>query len=255
MQRRTALALHGRHQLRAYVRRRGRSIEQAEQQRGESQQWRQRVIEKQLKSTAVTQVPVDLVSVTDYVELFRVTNHAAQAILKAHQNHDAAYYVYLSPGTPQMQAVWVLLVQSGLLPAIMIQGTPPDLLAPGAPHSRELNLSIPEFPQVANPNETERIVAILERQNENLVAQNQLLSAENAAHKVGASQANKTIDEGFNLPAYLMSQERALYVRALIEAEGNAAEAARRLGITPPAFRARAASLGVRPRRARESPT
>jgi hypothetical protein len=216
----------------------------------------QRVIDRRLKGTTVVQKPVDLVSVIDYIELFRVANDSVQAILGEYRGrNDADFFVYLSPGTPQMQAVWILLVQSGLLPAHMIEGTPPDLLAPGAPRWREVNLSIPNFPQVANPNETARMIGILQAQNDNLLAQNQMLAGENAALKAGANLLGDEITESFSLPAYLVAQERALFVRALHEAAGNAAEAARRLGITPAAFRARATTLGVRARRARNSQT
>ena len=90
-----------------------------------------RAAQRLFPSVQVRQKPVDLVSVTDYRELFLVTNHVCQEILGEDEHTERTYYVYLSPGTPQMRTVWVLLVQSGLLPARMIQVTPPDLVPPG----------------------------------------------------------------------------------------------------------------------------
>ncbi len=67
--------------------------------------------------TKIVHRPIELVSVTDYREIFRVVNHECQTILADATDLDTNYFVYLSPGTPQMQTVWVLLVQAGLLPA------------------------------------------------------------------------------------------------------------------------------------------
>ncbi len=53
---------------------------------------------------------------------------------------------------------------------------------------------------------------------------------------------------GFDLRAYLVAQERLYYVRALDQARGVGADAARLLGIEPASFRARAQTLGIRPR-------
>lgn len=198
----------------------------------------------------VKQKPVDLVSVTDYREIFRVTNDVAQEILDEEGRKGRNYFVYLSPGTPQMQTVWILLVQSGLLPARMIEATPPDLLEPGAPRWREVDLSIRDFPQVVTPGETARLVSVLQAQNDNLTAENRRLRAEVGLLKMGGHlPMGGVIGEGFRLRDYLMAQERALYVRALEQGKGNAAEAARLLGIDPAAFRARAVTLGIRQRR------
>lgn len=211
-----------------------------------------RACQKAFPSMRVQQRPLDLVSVTDYEEIFRVVNDAAQAILDTEGREDRKYFVYLSPGTPQMQTVWILLVQSGLLPARMLMTTPPDLLAPGVPPVREVTLSMPTFPRIISPGEVERRLGILEVQNANLTRENLRLQAELDLRGAASSPLlAEGIPEGFRLREYLLSQERALFVRALEQASGNAADAARLLGIEPPAFRARAKSLGVRQRRSR----
>lgn len=194
--------------------------------------------------------PVELVSVIDYREIFRMVNHECQSILREEGNESSEYFVYLSPGTPQMQAVWILLVQSGLFSARMIEATPPDFVAPGAPSWREVDLSLPSFPQVVSPGETARLIGIYQAKNANLAVENARLAAEIAQLRTGSKLDDaSTIGEGFHLREYLVAQERALYARALTQAQGKSAAAARLLGIGAAAFRARAVTLGVRERR------
>jgi hypothetical protein len=213
-----------------------------------------RACQRLFPTVRVRQKPVDLVSVTDYREIYLVTNQVCQEVLQEEGRKDRDYYVYLSPGTPQMQTVWVLLVQSGLLPARMIQATPPDLMPPGEPSWKEVNLDLPEFPQVINPGETVRLVGILQAQNVNLSAENRRLHAELEAIRANIhGEQFPLLGPEFSLPGYLQSQERVLFTLALERAGGNAAKAARLLGIAAPAFRARAVTLGVRPRATQRS--
>jgi hypothetical protein len=214
-----------------------------------------RLAERHFPEVRVKQRPVELVSVTDFRELYRVMNHECQAILKEEGREDRNYFAFLSPGTPQMQTVWVLLVQAGLLPARMVQTTPPDLLAPGAPTWREVDLSLADFPQVVSPGETAQLVGVLEAQRDNLQAENQRLSAEVELLRAGGNVSEEEgIPKGFQLREYLVAQERAMYVRALQQSGGNASEAARLLGVEPAGFRARAANLQVRERRGTPRP-
>ncbi len=206
--------------------------------------------QRHLPSVRVVQKPADLVSVTDYREIFHATNNICQEIIEGEGRDGRECFVYLSPGTPQMQTVWVLLVQSGLLPARMVEATPPDLVAPGAPCWREVDLLIPDFPQVVNPGETALLVSILQAQNENLLAENRRLRAEVELARARVQITGETgIPGGFRLRDYLLAQEKALCSLALEQAGGNGAKAARLLGIEPAAFRARAATLGIRSRR------
>ncbi len=209
--------------------------------------------ERHFPHLKVKQKPVDLVSVTDYREIFRVVNDVSQGIVSEEGREGKEYFVYLSPGTPQMQTVWVLLVQSGLLPARMIEATPPDLLEPEAPRWREVELSIPDFPQVVNPGETARVIGILQARNDNLAAENRRLKSDLELLRAGApARVDEELSGGFRLREYLLAQERALYLRATEQASGNGAKAARLLGIKPATYRARAETLGIRPRRPRQ---
>jgi hypothetical protein len=215
----------------------------------------QRYCQKYFPKLVVRQRPVDLISVIDYAEIYRYTNDECQSILKEEGRDGRDYYVYLSPGTPQMQTVWVLLVQSGLLPAKMIDATPEDLVRPGMPHWRVVDLSLQDFPQVVNPGETARRVGILEAQNANLLAENRRLAAELNLLRAGADRpvsADEPIPAGFRLEEYVRAQEQALYVRALDQAKDNGAEAARLLGIQPHTYRAGAQRLGIRQRHKRK---
>lgn len=57
--------------------------------------------------------------------------------------------VLLSAGTPQMQTLWVILVQAGLLPARMLQVIPAAFVPVPHPHAiREVSLDIEGFPEI-----------------------------------------------------------------------------------------------------------
>lgn len=206
-----------------------------------------------------TQKPVELATPTDYIEIYRAVNATCQEIMKDEGDEDRQYFVYLSPGTPQMQTVWILLVQAGLLPARMIDASPPDLLKPGQRNWRTVDLSLADFPQVRDPGEAVRELGILQAQNnslrernESLWTTNQRLSAEGAVLRSGAHDARGgSIAEGFDLPRYLAAEKRRLYARAYEQAGYDASAAARLLGIPPHTFRQQAQRLGLRERQAR----
>jgi hypothetical protein len=208
-----------------------------------------RIAQKQLPEVEVKHRPVDVISVTDYRELYRLVNRETQDIVRG-EGPEAQFSAFLSPGTPQMQTVWVLLVQSALLPAKMIETTPRDLLQPGEPLWREVDLSLTPLPQVVTPDERERELGVLEAQRDNLLAENRRLLAEIEIARNGSiGDLGSLRDSPFSLRQHLLNQERAYFELALATAGGRAAEAARLLRVEPAAFRARAAVLGVRKRR------
>jgi hypothetical protein len=202
----------------------------------------------------VIQKPLDIISVTDHRELYRAMNDTCQEILREEGTTGKRFYVLLSPGTPQMATVWVLLVQSGLLPATMLITTPPDLLPEGQTvRWKEVDLSLPDFPQVVTPGETQRLLGILEAQNDNLRSENLRLRGELELLKTGAAhESDGSIPDGFNLQQHIDAQERAYYELALSQVDDNAAAAARLLGLQPHTFRAGAQRLGLRSRRTRK---
>jgi Regulator of RNA terminal phosphate cyclase len=214
-----------------------------------------RAVERRFPKTRVVQKPLDVISVTDYTEIYRFTNDVCQQVLREHGTDGVQYFVYLSPGTPQMQTVWVLLVQSGLFPATMLLGTEAYLVEPGAPRVREVDLSLPNFPQVVSPKEASRLIGIVEAQRDSLNRENLELKAKLANVQAGgtAIDADQEIPSNFTLHEHLRAVERAYYAKALAAAEGRASDAARLLGVEGPTFRARAATFGLRPRRASDS--
>jgi len=212
-----------------------------------------RACQKRFPGCDVRQKPVDLVSVTDYQEVFRTTNHACQEILSNEGSEGTEYFVYLSPGTPQMQAVWILLTQSGLMPGRMILATPPDLVAPGLPTWREVDLSLADFPRISSPGDEERLIGVLTSQNQSLLRENELLRAEVEVLRSQGEDQRSAVPAGFSLGNHLSSLEKLWMSRAIDQSDGNAAAAARLLGVEPAAFRARAAALGLRGRKKRAS--
>lgn len=200
---------------------------------------------------------VELVDPTDYLEVYRATFRACRQILDQEGREDRSYFVYLQPGTPQMQTVWVLLVQSGLLPARLLATVAPEFRSPTAPAWRQIDLSLADLPQVISPDELARRLGVLQAQNLSLAGRVQRLEAELALLRSGdraGEDARDSLLPGFSLRQHLADIERAYYLRALDQAGNNAAAAARLLGLEPAAFRKRAASLGVKPRRRARHP-
>jgi len=204
----------------------------------------------------VVHKPIDLRVVTDYREIYHVVNDTCQRIMREEGQDDRNYYVYLSPGTPQMQTIWVLLVQAGLLPARMLSATSRDQVAPEFPIWQEVILTLENFPQVVSPGEVSRQVGILQAQKDTLTTENRRLRADLDVLRTGEPPTLvETIPEGFKLPDYLTAREKELYVRALEQANDNASQAARLLGLEPHTFRERAENLGVRERRRKKGQT
>jgi DNA-binding NtrC family response regulator len=89
-------------------------------------------------------VVVDVDDPSDHAALFRALGDVAQAVPPA-----ASADVLLSAGTPQVQTMWVILVQAGLLPARMLQVIPPEFVPVPHPHPvREVRLDIDGFPTI-----------------------------------------------------------------------------------------------------------
>jgi hypothetical protein len=201
---------------------------------------------------------------TDYVEVYRATHDVCHRILDAEAEErrrcEASggrwrYYVYLQPGTGQMQTVWVLLVQAGLLPATMLSSPEGRYRLPSEPPWREVTLTLTDFPAVVSPDELERRLGVLQSQNESLRRTVQALEAELAVaraaqHGGAASEADGTvIPPGFSWLTYREALERRYYALAYEQAGGDVPRAAALLGLPQPTFRAGAARLGIRARR------
>ncbi len=183
--------------------------------------------------------------VTDHAELFRVMNHACQNLKRVHP--DAHFSIATASGTPAMQTVWVLLAQSGLFPATLLVTTPPQFARPGRSLVREVDLELDDFPQIQSPAEAKRQLSIVSHQIEALKTENSALSAQGAG-----SQKLEVPNDGFDLKSTLRNQELAYFRLALEKSGGNAAQAARLLGLRPHAFRKRAVDLEIWERNTRQ---
>ncbi len=199
----------------------------------------------------VTQKVVDVVNVTDYTEVFHATRQTCEEIVNDEGNQERSYYVYLSPGTPQMQTVWFLLVQSKILPAKMLTATPLDLATPGVPFWRPVDLDGSDLPTVVPPSGDNEL-RLLRSQNENLRLENLFLKAQLTQNQAEPSAyPGQQLSEGVGLSDYLKAQEIEIIIRALDSQAGNASAAAKSLGLKPHTLRARLLALGIRSRRSR----
>jgi DNA-binding protein Fis len=210
-----------------------------------------RVAQRRWPHTEFTQRPVDLASPVAYVELYRTMNDVLRRIAKedglAQRDTDAS--VFLSPGTPQMQLTWILLVQSRLLKARMLEVTPPQYRIPGVPAAREVKLDLTDYPRVLSPRQAQRELGVIQERSRNLELENAALRGQIATLRQRGQHAIDSLSAGFNLDEHLLTVERGLYAHAFREASGDATRAARLLGISSHRFRKRAEQLGIRARR------
>jgi len=80
---------------------------------------------------------------TDHGQIFRSLHGVTDGLPAAPLD------VCLSAGTPQMQTLWVIMVEAGLLPARMLQVIPPAFVPSVHPHPvRVVQLEIDGFPQI-----------------------------------------------------------------------------------------------------------
>jgi DNA-binding NtrC family response regulator len=86
---------------------------------------------------------------SDYRKLFRALGPLAGAAKRAFPPDAWAIDVLLSAGTPQAQALWVILVQAGILPARMLQVIPAIFVGKTHPRAvREVRLDVEGFPEI-----------------------------------------------------------------------------------------------------------
>ena len=84
---------------------------------------------------------------TDYEMLFKVMNNECQKILDENAKEKPGYFIGTDSGTPQMQTIWLILAQSGLVTATLLQGVPPQF-ANGEYQVKEVHLSLESFPRI-----------------------------------------------------------------------------------------------------------
>lgn len=89
------------------------------------------------------QTEIKVLQLHDPTDLDSIVQSIASVLREIDARHGLArheLHVLLNTGTPQMQAVWLLLASMGLIVARLIQSSPPGLAAQsGTPAVRELN--------------------------------------------------------------------------------------------------------------------
>lgn len=94
-------------------------------------------------------VPVELEDPSDYGALFTRVAPVCERIAERFPRSRASFDVLLSAGTPQAQTIWVILVQSALLHARMLQVIPAAFVPVPHPRAvREVSLDIEGFPEI-----------------------------------------------------------------------------------------------------------
>jgi DNA-binding NtrC family response regulator len=94
---------------------------------------------------------LDIPDPTDYETLFPMMSERCREIITEHQDHSPTYSIATASGTPQMQTVWFLLAQSGMVSAKLLKITPPRFLAPMQHAVTEIRLSLKDFPKISMP--------------------------------------------------------------------------------------------------------
>jgi hypothetical protein len=94
---------------------------------------------------------IDIPDPTDYEELYLHMYKRCQEIMAEHEARKPKYYIATASGTPQMQTVWFLLSQSGLVPSTLLKITPPQFLRPQQKAVSEIKLSLEKFPRISSP--------------------------------------------------------------------------------------------------------
>lgn len=104
----------------------------------------QQVITREQPGITFSFVELSLESVVDYQEIYTGLTAALRRLEEALPG-SRERCVLLDPGTPQMQTVWFLLVHSRVLPAVLLQGIPPQF-GGGRYRCREILLDSRHFP-------------------------------------------------------------------------------------------------------------
>jgi len=186
----------------------------------------------------------------DFVAVLDAMRDECLMVCKKYESIGARYYAHVSSGTPQMGWAWIVLVQSGVLPARLIALRPRYIIGIERPYSYELDLQAIGLGICTD--EADR----LRTENESLLAEVSRLRTENEALRaaIGGCVSVGEVPEGFRLADYLEQEKRRLYGIALSRYPENASAAARLLGVAPHTFRKEAARLGLRSRRRAKRP-
>ncbi len=145
-------------------------------------------IGKQWPDIPTDVVFIDIPDPTDYEALYLHMFRQSQTILDAHKKDKPLYFIATSSGTPQMQTVWFLLCQSGIIPATLLKITPPRFLRSRQNAVSEISLSIAAFPRITMPSpETLEIAATYLRKEKLEAERDELIREFSGIQMIGRS--------------------------------------------------------------------
>lgn len=133
---------------------------------------------------------IDIPDPTDYEALFLRMSGLCREILEEYRDQKPVCSIATASGTPQMQTVWFLLAQSGLVPATLLKITPPRFLRPGQKAVSEIRLSLKSFPRITLPSpETLEIAATYLRKEKLEAEREELVREFSGLQMIGRSTA------------------------------------------------------------------
>lgn len=140
----------------------------------------------------VSLVALNITDPTDYESLYLIMHDAGRSIIE-NQSEKLDVSVLLSSGTPQMQTCWLLLVQSGQLPAQMLQVIPPEKSASGEGAVKRITLSLDRFPEIRSPQQVKRLLNVAMSRIEALEAEREGLIREQKRRLIGNAPAFRDV--------------------------------------------------------------
>jgi DNA-binding NtrC family response regulator len=133
---------------------------------------------------------LDIPDPTDYETLFLRMSGLCREILEEYRDQKPVCSIATASGTPQMQTVWFLLAQSGLVPATLLKITPPRFLRPGQKAVSEIRLLLESFPRITLPSpETLEIAAAYLRKEKLEAERAELVREFSGLQMIGRSPA------------------------------------------------------------------
>ena len=133
---------------------------------------------------------IDIPDPTDYEALFLHMSGLCREIREEYRDQKPVCSIATASGTPQMQTVWFLLAQSGLVPATLLKITPPHFLRPGQKAVSEIRLSLESFPRITLPSpETLEIAATYLRKEKLEAEREELVREFSGLQMIGRSPA------------------------------------------------------------------